>query len=577
MVSLPEQKRSCGVGPAAQHGAPYPVLTVDAAGIVLSHNDRAAVLLPRLGAGVALGDVAPPWLVEAHLRRVGAAGEALPAWAGGRIDGRRVKALAGPDADGAVTWWLVGDTTRAGAVQELARERARAGLLQELSSELLASLNVERCTEVAARQAARHLADAAVIVGTGDGRSFPVTRCVTDGPVVRERIALDPGELPGLAEALLGLPAVSSRWIDPREVPSWALPKGFVGDAADIGSVVVVPLPGHGVPAGCLILLRHRGEAAFTPTEESFAQLFAARAGAALSVARSHARQAYSTEVLMRGLLPPPLGRVHGICFSGRYRASVAGERIGGDFYDLYPADTPEAETVAVLGDVCGKGLEAAVTAGRIRTVLQALVPFAADHTRLLTLLNGALLSSDQTPFVTLVLVSAVRQGARIRLRLSSAGHPAPLVVRTDGQVEEARTGGTLIGVFDDLEIRTAEVVLRPGDTCLLYSDGITEARGGPLGDVMFSEERLRSVLARCAGMPAEAVTERVQMIIAQWVGQGPHDDMAVLAIGAPHDGRPTPVNGLTTVSEPTAANGPTAGNGPPTASGPTTINDPQR
>ncbi|MGW6014332.1 PP2C family protein-serine/threonine phosphatase [Streptomyces sp. NPDC055210] len=546
MVSLPEQKSTHGVVPAEQPCEPFPAVTVDASGTVLSHNAQAADLLARVSVGVALDEVAPAWLTEAHLRRADGAGKEPPAWADGRIGAHCVKALGVPGVDGAVTWWLVGESAPAGAARELARERVRAGLLQELSSELLASLDVDRCTAMTAQRAARHLADAAVVVGTGDGCGFPVTRCIADGPVVQERLALDPGQLPGLVEALQGLPAVSSRWIDPREVPSWAVPEGFVGDVGDIGSVVVVPLPGHGVPTGCLVLLRRRQEAAFTPAEESFAQLFAARAGAALSVARSHTRQVHSTDVLMGDLLPPPLGRVHGICFSGGYRASVTGELVGGDFYDLHPADTPETETVAVLGDVCGKGLEAAVVAGRIRHVLQALVPFAADHTRVLTLLNGALLSSPQTPFVTLVLVTAVRQDARVRLRISSAGHPAPLIVRVTGQVEEARTGGTLIGVFADIEFKTAEVALQPGETCLLYSDGITEARGGPLGNVMFDEDRLRAALAQCAGMPAEAVTERVQMIIAQWVGEGAHDDMAVLAIGAPRDTRPA------TVDEPT-------------------------
>ncbi|WP_190083791.1 PP2C family protein-serine/threonine phosphatase [Streptomyces longisporoflavus] len=540
MVSLPEQKKSRDARPAASHRDPYPAVTVDAAGIVLSHNEQAGDLLARIDVGAALGEVAPAWLNEAHLRHANGAGKELSAWAGGRIDGRPVKALAGPGADGAVTWWLVGESAPAGAVRELARERARSGLLQELSSELLASLNLERCMAVTVQRAAEHLADAAVVVGMGDGHSFPVTRCAERGPVAQERVMLEPGQLPGLAEALLGLPSVSSRWIDPGQTPSWALPDGFVEDAGDIGSVVVVPLPGHGVPAGCLILLRHRREAAFTPGEESFAQLFAARAGAALSIARSYARQAHVNEAMMRDLLPPAPGRVHGICFSGRYRASVAGDRIGGDFYDLHPADAPEAETVAVLGDVCGKGLEAAVTAGRVRQALHALLPFAADHARLLTLLNTALLSAQQTPFVTLVVVSAVHQDSRVRLRVSSAGHPAPLVVRACGRVEEVPAEGTLIGAFDDVEFKSAEVTLRPGEVCLLYSDGITEARGGPLGDAMFSEERLRSVLAECAGMPPEVVTERVQMVVAQWVGEGRHDDMAVLAIGAPRGNRPT-------------------------------------
>ncbi|MGW0572044.1 GAF domain-containing protein [Streptomyces tauricus] len=342
-----ELKSTRGAGRAARRREPYPAVTADASGIVLSHNTQAAVLLPRVAAGVTLGEIAPTWLTEAHLRLSGGAGEELSAradgardpsaWAEGRIGAYWVKALAAPGADGAVTWWLVVESTLAStpasapasAARELAHERAGAGLLQELSCELLASLDIDRCTAMTARRAARDLADAAVVVGTGDGRTFPVTRCTTDGPVVQERVALDPGQLPGLAEALQGLPAVSSRWIDPREVPSWAVPEGFTGGLADIGSVAVVPLPGHGVPTGCLILLRHRRQTEFTPAEESFAQLFAARAGAALSVARSHTRQAHSTDVLIRDLLPPSLGRVHGICFSGGYRASVADELVG--------------------------------------------------------------------------------------------------------------------------------------------------------------------------------------------------------------------------------------------------------
>ncbi|MEU6842363.1 SpoIIE family protein phosphatase [Streptomyces sp. NPDC046716] len=528
---MPKQKNSYDAGPAAQRCDPYPTVTVDASGTVLSYNQQAADLLARIGVGAALPDVAPAWLAEAHLRHAGGAREAPSAWAGGRIGELRVKALAGPGPAGAVTWWLVSDSAPAGAARELARERARAGLLQELSSELLASLDVAHCREVTVRRAARQLADAAVLVGMSDGRDFPVTRCAAGGPVREERIPLDTGQLPGLAEALRGLPTVPSAWIDPGAVPPWAVPEEFLGEA--VGSVIVAPLPGHGTPAGCLILLRRSGRAPFSPAEERFVGLFAARAGAALSLTRSHARQVRFTDALLRDLLPPALGRVHGICFSGRYRSSTAGERVGGDFYDLYPGATPEAETLAVLGDVCGKGVEAAVVAGRVRHALQALVPFAADHTRLLTLLNSALLAA-QTPFVTLALVSAVRDGARVRLRISSAGHPAPLVVRATGRVEQAPVGGTLLGAIDDLEFETAEVVLEPGETCLLYSDGITEARGGPLGDVMFSEDRLRAVLAPCANTSVEAVTEHVQMIAAQWLGDGPHDDMAVLAIGAP-------------------------------------------
>ncbi|WP_239091552.1 PP2C family protein-serine/threonine phosphatase [Streptomyces sp. SID14478] len=514
-------------------------------------DDRAGALLAGLRAGALLADVAPSWLAEAHADVVrGAVGDGPgPSVAvRGRIGEATVDAFASRAAGGEVAWWLVDDSELRHLRAELAEERARSRARHEMSDELLASLNVNRCAEVTARIAATHLADAAVVVGVSSGQLYPVTWCVTGEPVEQETIALDPEEMPGLAEALAGFPPVPSRWIDPDLVPDWALPEQFTAGRAQIGSLVVVPLPGHGVPAGAMVLLRHSEEAAFTETEEAFARLFATRAGVALSSARIYAEQRHITDVLMRELLPPVLESVHGIDFSGRYRAASATDRIGGDFYDVYPVDSDDPETFAVLGDVCGKGLEAAVLTGKIRNTIEALLPFAADHLKLLTLLNNALLTSHHTRFATLALASVRRERRRVRLRISSAGHPAPLILRTDGRVEKAQTKGPLIGVLptDLLKVATATVDLAPGETCLLYSDGLTEARGGPLGDVLFDEQRLCNTLAECAGMPAEAITERLQMVAAQWVGEGPHDDMAVLAITAPRTPYLAAVDGTT-------------------------------
>ncbi|MFE6887739.1 PP2C family protein-serine/threonine phosphatase [Streptomyces sp. NPDC057694] len=545
---------SRSIGPAAGpagRSTPYPSVTVDGRGRVLSCNDRAGALLDRVRAGALLADVAPSWLSDAHtdaLRAVASDGRDPAVVARGRIGEATVDAFPSRAADGAVAWWLVDDSDLRYVRDELAGERDRSRVLQEISGELLASLNVDRCMEVTARMAAQHLADAAVIVGVRAGRLYPVTRCVTGGPVEQEKIVVDPESMPGLPEALAGFPPVPSRWIDPAQVPDWAVPRQFTADGAGIGSVVVVPLPGHGVPAGAIVLLRQSEEAAFTQAEETFARLFAARAGVALSAARIYAEQSHITDVLMRELLPPVLEGVHGIDFSGRYRAATAAERIGGDFYDVYPADSADAETFAVLGDVCGKGLEAAVLTGKIRNTVEALLPFAADHLKLLTLLNNALLSSHHTRFATLALASVRREGNRLRLRVSSAGHPTPLILRADGRVEEADTKGMLIGALptDRLRITTASVDLAPGETCLLYSDGITEARGGPLGDDLFGEQRLHHTLAECAGLPAEAVTERVQMVATQWADGVPHDDMALLSITAPRRNHLAAVDGHT-------------------------------
>jgi serine phosphatase RsbU (regulator of sigma subunit) len=256
-----------------------------------------------------------------------------------------------------------------------------------------------------------------------------------------------------------------------------------------------------------------------------------------MSAARVYAEQASITETLMRELLPPRTRELGEVELAARYRPSGAGERVGGDFYDLHPAaegSDPEQESLVVLGDVCGKGLEAAVLTGKIRNTLRALLPLADDHKRVLELLNGTLLNSESTRFVTLVLASVRREGGHVRLRLTSAGHTRPLIVRAGGEVETADTGGSLIGVLDKITSTTATVLLEPGDTCLLYTDGITEAFGGPLGDEMFGDERLSGELARCGGMPPEALVERVHMLASEWVGTGKHDDMAVVAITAP-------------------------------------------
>jgi hypothetical protein len=358
----------------------------------------------------------------------------------------------------------------------------------------------------------------------------------SDGKVENRRVDAQPGEVAGLSEALRGFPPVPSRWIDPMSVPDWLIPEHFTGQ---VGSIVITPLPGHGVPAGALVLLRRSTQTAFSAGEELFARLFAARAGAALSAARLYAEQSAITHTLMRDLLPPRLNRLHGFELAGGYRASEDHQVIGGDFYDVHPAATADDETLVVLGDVCGKGLEAAVLTGKIRNTLQALAPLAEDHAGVLRLLNSALLSPDDTRFATLVLAS-------VTLRLTSAGHLPPLIVRNDGRVEEADTRGALVGVMPEIQLRTCVTSLAPGETCLLYTDGVTEAHGGPLGTDMFGEERLSTALAQCAGMPAQAVVERIMMLTTQWVNQRAHDDIAVVAITAPRRTHLSAVDGHT-------------------------------
>lgn len=522
----------------AWNTAPCPALVVGSRGAVERANDAASALLPGARPGTPLTDAVPSWLADAHhVRRPGEG----PVTAAGTIGDRSFEAHPARQEDGGVVWWLVDDTDRRRAAEALRRERERTAFLTEASNRLLSSLNLDKCAEVTAQLAAAHLADAALVVAPSTSGTL-IARCSEGGSPTLTRERVDPETVPGLAEALQGFPPVPSRWMDPALAPSWVVPQ----DLGDVGSIVVTPLPGHGVPAGALILLRRGEHQAFSRNEETFARLFAARAGAAMSAARMYAEQASITETLMRELLPPVLHQVSGVEFAGGYRASHDTERVGGDFYDVHPAAVEGEPTLAVLGDVCGKGLNAAVLTGKIRNTLHALLPMADDHQRMIDLLNGALLNSHHARFATLVLASAVRDSASVRLRLTSAGHAAPLIVRANGRVEEAATRGTLVGALPEARAETVEATLAPGESCVLFTDGITEARGGPLGDALFGEERLRTALTRCGGMPAEAIVEHIQMLASQWVGPGRHDDMAVVVIAAPRTHHLSAVDGHT-------------------------------
>ncbi|MFF3611965.1 SpoIIE family protein phosphatase [Streptomyces sp. NPDC002580] len=542
-----------GVAPAdaVWTSVPYPVVIVDRSGTVRHANPQAKSLLPAVHSGAPLTGSAPAWLAAGHADQV--RGDSRASAVSGPVGERTYEAHATVRDDGDVVWWLVDDTDHQLAREALRVERERTAFLTEASNMLLSSLNLERCMDVTAQLAAEYLADAALVIAPRTGRVLPVVQCLRGEappfvsscppatsptrssrsracPTQRFKWKVDPEDVPGLGEALQGFPPVPSRWIDPASAPSWLVPDGF----GTVGSIVITPLPGHGVPAGALVLLRRSGEKAFSAGEEVFARLFAARAGAAMSAARLYAEQSSLAQTLMQDLLPPALYRVSGVEFAGGYRASKDQERVGGDFYDVHPAAADGEESFAVLGDVCGKGLEAAVLTGKIRNILQALLPMAEDHQRVIDLLNSALLNSRTTRFATLAMASVVREGRCVRLRVTSAGHEPALIVRSDGTVEEGTSRGTLVGALPRAQATTTQETLQPGDFCVLFTDGFTEAKGGSLGGELYGEARMKRALAQCAGMPAEAVVEHMLMLAAQWVGPDVHDDMAIMIISAP-------------------------------------------
>ncbi|GAT71188.1 serine/threonine-protein phosphatase [Planomonospora sp. ID91781] len=419
--------------------------------------------------------------------------------------------------------------------------RATAFLL-EAGRRLSASLNTRRCARATAELAASFLADTALVVLPADhARRSAWLRVSAGRPGLQEGTvsAAEASRVPGLAEALAGFPPVPSRWLDPAQAPGWLLPPG----SGPAGHLLVTPLPGNGVAAGALVLARRRGGPAFHDDIEALAGLFAARAGAAISAAALHQEQNAVNAVLTAALLPPGLPSIDGVELAGSLRVAHQAARIGGDFYDVFlPAagDAPAASgraaaPLAVLGDVCGKGAPAAVLAGQILQSLRALLLVERRPERLAALINRSLIESPAPDsYATMVTAELHRAaGGRLRLDLAAAGHPAPLVLRADGTVEEVPARGTLLGLLPDAELLPAAVDLAPGELCLLYSDGVTEAFGGPAGREMYGEQRLKDALATCAGMPAEAVVQRLEQLGTEWLAGGEHDDRALLAIRA--------------------------------------------
>ncbi|WP_430784309.1 PP2C family protein-serine/threonine phosphatase [Actinoplanes sp. G11-F43] len=408
-----------------------------------------------------------------------------------------------------------------------------ASFLAEAGRRLSASLNVRRCVRTTLELAVEHLADSAVVVQPALRRQSAWSRlapghALEEGSLRESRIT----DVPGLAEALGGFPPIPSRWLDPSQAPAWLVPASL----GPVGALLVVPLPGNAEPAGALILARGGPDAAFDTGDELLARVFAARAGAAISAAVLYQEQVEITAVLQADLLPPELPEIDGFELTGSYQAAREALRIGGDFYDVFEPSGDSTDTVIALGDVCGTGPEAAVLTGKVRQTLRALHLVGAGPEQMLHVLNQALLGSGRrSRFVTLVTGSVTRvDHGRVRLTLATGGHPPPLVLRTDGTVEEVPVSGTLIGVLPRTVVRPATVELAPGELCLLHSDGLTEARGGPTGTEQYGEARLRQALASCAGIPGAATVERIRQLVSDWSHGGHSDDIAMLAVRAP-------------------------------------------
>ena len=251
---------------------------------------------------------------------------------------------------------------------------------------------------------------------------------------------------------------------------------------------------------------------------------------------RERERLQVLVSTLQRSLLPPELPAVPGLDAAAYYHFASLDE-VGGDFYDLFALS--HDRWGLFLGDVCGKGAASAAVTSQIRYTLRATAVHDPHPGAVLSTLNTALKDSsagNDGLFCTAVFGMLSPDGDGFILTLASGGHPPPLLLRADGAAGyQPIAGGPLLGVFDDPVFPVHTTRLNPGDTLLLYTDGLTEARTGH-GRGRYGADALRAFVAGIAPATASAAVSAISQLLAGF-GDGLDDDSAVLALGVPAGG----------------------------------------
>jgi PAS domain S-box-containing protein len=292
-------------------------------------------------------------------------------------------------------------------------------------------------------------------------------------------------------------------------------------------SGMFVPLPARGRILGAITLLSAESGRHYDRDDLSLATDLARHAALAVDNARLYRQRSHIASTLQQSLLPPGLPEVPGAELAVRYRAAGEGLEVGGDFYDAF--QTREHEWAVVIGDVCGKGPEAAAVTGLTRHTIRASALRDRSPSRTLETLNAAILREyGGTTFCTVAYGLLDLSGTRPRLTFACGGHPLPLRLPPGGGVGTLGCHGTLIGIFADPELSDETVELEDGEVLVLYTDGLVEGDGGQLEE---GESRLMALLERCHGLTAEQIAARIEAMAVAAGAQAARDDVAILVL----------------------------------------------
>ncbi|MCA1699850.1 MAG: SpoIIE family protein phosphatase, partial [Actinobacteria bacterium] len=425
--------------------------------------------------------------------------------------------------------------------ERLARLRAehaehRAAFLAGAGAALSSSLDPETTLERVAELTVPELADWCMVDIVTDGRPLRRVAVATSDEDKRElafeiarRYPLDRAVEGGMAKALgRGEPELIAE-VPTELLETLAQDTEHLRMLLEMGlvSAMFVPLTARGRTLGAMALGSADSGRRFGGEDLKTAEDLASRAATAIDNARLYKSRSDVARTLQRSLLPPVLPSIPGCEVAARYRPAGEANEVGGDFYDLF--ELGEGSWALAIGDVCGKGAEAAATTGLARHTLRAAAMRESRPSRMLAVLNEALLSQRRPEeFCTVALGSLAPSSAGMRLTLAGAGHPRPLVARADGSVEEVGLHGTALGVLTELEATDCAIELGRGDTIVFYTDGLLDAQAP---EVIVGEREMISRLRSCQGLEPAACAEHLERAAVGGAAAEPRDDMAILVL----------------------------------------------
>lgn len=453
-----------------------------------------------------------------------------------------VRAWPGPDG---LAVYVLDATAVRQATHALEHAAHRGSLLAEITTALADSPDPEAAVRALADRVVPELADWAIItlVDEETGARTPVLRDVATRHVDPERqplaeryaaVRLDQVASGSYIEQALATGGVLHLAEDTTAKVRAVLQPGEARDIIDAlapRTGTLLPLRARGRTLGLLTLYSHEERPALGADELHLAEEIAARAGLALENARLRGRQVRLAERLQRSLLTEPV-RAEDLQVAVRYVPSAEAAQVGGDWYDAFR--DADGSTLVVIGDVVGHDNEAVAAMGQLRSLLRGIaVSTGSDESASspATLLRGldravALLETDAMASLVVARLAPAADGAHA-LHWSNAGHPPPLLLRPDGAVRTlvAERRDLFLGVRLDAPRTDSVVLVEPGTTVLLYTDGLVERRDRPAKDGL---AELQEALRDLAHLDLEDLCDAV---LARMVPGRAQDDVALLAV----------------------------------------------